>query len=67
MAHKRKGCRAQMADWNYISREIKAAALASRRVPRCGCPANAPEADPDKYACPCGSHCKTCQPRPEAR
>ncbi len=25
--------------------------------PRCGCPVNAPEADPTKFACPCGDHC----------
>lgn len=28
--------------------------------PKCGCPVNAPEADPDKFCCPCGSHCRTC-------
>ena len=24
---------------------------------RCGCAVNAPEADPTRYACPCGDHC----------
>lgn len=28
-------------------------------VTTCGCPVDAPEADPDKFACPCGEHC-TC-------
>lgn len=28
--------------------------------PRCGCPVNAPEADPAVSACPCGSHCSEC-------
>lgn len=26
--------------------------------PTCGCPVNAPEADPDKWPCPCGEHCQ---------
>ena len=28
-------------------------------APTCGCPVNAPEADPKLYPCPCGAHCPT--------
>lgn len=60
---KRKGLRAQMRDWNYLTREMKREAKAS--LPRCGCSVNAPEADPEKYDCPCGNHCKECKHLPE--
>lgn len=33
----------------------------------CGCPINAPEADPTIYKCPCGAHCPDCNvPNPPA-
>lgn len=35
-------------------------ATATSEPTRCGCPTNAPEADPSAYACPCGSHCAEC-------
>lgn len=27
-------------------------------MPTCGCPVNAPEANPNYYPCPCGEHCE---------
>lgn len=29
-------------------------------VRTCGCPINAPEADPALWPCPCGDHCQLC-------
>lgn len=61
---KARSLRAQMAVWNSISREMQKAAFESRlkeeAAARCGCKVNAPEADPKKWVCPCGEHCKEC-------
>lgn len=35
--------------------------------PRCGCPLNAPEANPAEHRCPCGSHCVAPECVPAAR
>jgi hypothetical protein len=53
---KRMSVRSQDRLWNYLTREMARAAREAR--PRCGCPVNAPEADPEKFPCPCGSHCQ---------
>ena len=54
---KRMRLRAQQALFNDIGRQLARAAHGAR----CGCPVNAPEADPRIFACPCGAHCPTCQ------
>jgi len=31
-----------------------------RQMTACGCPVNAPEANPEQWDCPCGDHCPHC-------
>lgn len=55
MPRKRMSVKSQDRLWNYLSREMQRAADAAKV--RCGCPRNLPEANPNVWPCPCGSHC----------
>lgn len=59
MTRRRQGLRVQMTRWNDIARQL---AQAASHRPKCGCSVNAPEANPDLWPCPCGSHCQQCAP-----
>ncbi len=56
---KRKSWRYHDRLWNWIARDMEREAKLRREaaIVRCGCPVNAPEADPEKWPCPCGAHC----------